>query len=88
MVSETFKITNEEGLTMRPAQVFVCAMDKYSSAITIKFKNKAINGKSIISLMAGGIKCGSEITVECSGTDENEMLSEVKELIESGFNEQ
>ena len=38
--------------------------------------------------MAGGIKCGSEITVECSGTDENEMLSEVKELIESGFNEQ
>ena len=87
MVSETFKITNEEGLTMRPAQVFVCAMDKYSSAITIKFKNKAINGKSIISLMAGGIKCGSEITVECSGGDENEMLSEVKELIESGLGE-
>ena len=87
MVSGTFKITNKSGVDMRNAQAFVCMTDKYSSAITIKFGDKAINGKSIISLMAVGLKCGSEITVECSGADEKEMLLEIKELIESGFGE-
>ena len=34
------------------------------------------------------IKCGSEITVECSGADENEMLKKAEELITSGFGEE
>ena len=37
--------------------------------------------------MASCIKYGSEITVECDGPDENEMLSEAIDLIESGFGE-
>lgn len=33
-----------------------------------------------MNIMAGCIKCGSEITVECSGADENEMLKKPKSL--------
>ena len=87
MVSQTTKITNEMGFHMRPANVFVTEMTKYSSNINIITNDKKINGKSIMNLMAACIKYGSEITVECDGPDEKEMLNKAIEMIESGFGE-
>lgn len=87
MVSKTVKITNEMGFHMRPANVFVTAMTKYKSDVEIIAGEKKINGKSIMNIMAACIKCGSEITVECNGPDEAEMLNEAVAMIESGFGE-
>ena len=84
MVQKTFTITNKMGLHMRPANTFVTEMSKFSSDVDIVFGGKRINGKSIMNIMAGG----SEITVECSGADENEMLKKAEELITSGFGEE
>ena len=72
MVSKVTKVTNEMGFHMRPANVFVTAMTKYQSNMNI---------------MAACIKCGTELTVECDGTDEQAMLDEAVSLIESGFGE-
>ncbi|MBR3737877.1 MAG: HPr family phosphocarrier protein [Eubacterium sp.] len=88
MVSKSFTLTNKMGFHMRPAQVFVTAMAKYSSDITITFNGKDINGKSIMNIMAACMKCGSEITVSCNGADEEAMLSEASLMIESGFGEE
>ena len=88
MVSKEFTLTNKMGFHMRPAQVFVTAMAKYSSNITITFNGKDINGKSIMNIMAACMKCGSEITVSCNGADEKAMLSEASSMIESGFGEE
>lgn len=87
MISKATKITNEMGFHMRPANVFVTAMTKYASDIFIIVNDKKINGKSIMNIMASCIKCGTEITVECDGADEEAMLKEAIELIESGFGE-
>lgn len=87
MVSRAVKITNEMGFHMRPANVFVSAMTKYSSNINIIAGDKKVNGKSIMNIMAACIKCGSDITVECNGADEQAMLDEAVSLIESGFGE-
>lgn len=88
MVSKSFTIKNKMGLHMRPANVFVTAMTKYESEIFINFGGKKINGKSIMNIMAGCIKCGSDIVVECDGPDEEAMMAEASELIESGFGEE
>lgn len=87
MVSRTTKIVNEMGLHMRPANMLVTAMTKYKSNIYIITDNKRIDGKSIMNIMAGCIKCGTEVTIECDGEDENEMLDEAISLINSGFGE-
>lgn len=87
MVSKNFVIKNEMGLHMRPASLFVTEMAKFSSNVNIIFNGKEINGKSIMNIIAGCIKCGSEITVACDGSDEKEMLEKAQELIESGFGE-
>ena len=88
MVSKEFTIKNKMGFHMRPANVFVTEMTKYASSVNIIFNGKTINGKSIMNIMASCIKFGSTITVECDGADENEMLAEATELIESGFGEE
>ncbi|HBM99622.1 MAG TPA: HPr family phosphocarrier protein [Ruminococcus sp.] len=88
MVSKNFTIKNKMGFHMRPANVFVTEMTKFTSDVNIIFGGKTINGKSIMNIMAGCIKCGSEITVECSGDDENAMLEKASELIENGFGEE
>lgn len=88
MVQKNFTITNKMGFHMRPATVFVGEMAKYGSEVTIHFGEKSINGKSIMNIIAACIKAGSEITVECNGADENDMLNAAAKLIESGFGEE
>ncbi len=88
MVSKSFTIKNKMGFHMRPANVFVTEMTKFESDVEIEMDGKKINGKSIMNIMAACIKCGSEITVECSGADEEAALAEATQLIESGFGEE
>ena len=88
MVSKEFTIKNKMGLHMRPANVFVTEMTKFSSDVNIIFDGKAINGKSIMNIMAACIKCGSEIKIVCNGVDEAEMHESASSLIESGFGDE
>lgn len=44
--------------------------------------------KSVLNVMAAGIKCGTEITVACDGPDEEEALKTITEAIESGLGEE
>lgn len=87
MISKAVKITNEMGFHMRPANIFVTEMTKFKSNIDIVLDGKKINGKSIMNIMAACIKCGTDITIECDGEDEQQMLDAAIQLIESGFGE-
>ena len=87
MVTKTVKIVNEQGLHMRPAGVFAKEMTKFTSDVKLDVAGKAVNGKSVMHIIAACIKCGTELTVECSGDDEEAALAKAVELIESGFNE-
>lgn len=85
MVSQKTKVINPMGFHMRPANVFISAMTKYKSDVSILFNGKEINGKSIMNIMAACIKCGSEIEIKCDGEDETAALREAVALVESGL---
>lgn len=87
MVSKEFVIKNEMGVHMRPANMIVTAMTTFSSDAFIIYDGKRINAKSIMNIMAAGIRCGSKICVECDGVDEATALNKMSELINSGFGE-
>ncbi len=87
MVSAKVKVANEQGLHMRPAQLFVNTMTPFKCDVTVIFGDKTINGKSIMFLMAACIKKDSEIEIQCSGEQEEEALKAAVELVESGFGE-
>jgi phosphocarrier protein len=87
MVSKSITVKNEQGLHMRPAGLFTKAMAKFQSDVQIVFNGKKFNGKSIMNVMAACIKGGSDITIECSGEDEQAALDAAVEMIASGFGE-
>lgn len=88
MVSKSLKIVNSQGFHMRPASAFAAAMAKYSSDVKLQVNNTDVNGKSVMHIIAAGIKFGTEITVVCDGADEQAALDEAAGMIESGFGEQ
>lgn len=87
MVSKKLTLVNAQGFHMRPASMFSAAMSKYSSNITIKYKDGDYNAKSLLNIIAACIRCGSEIELICDGEDENEALAKAEQLIESGLGE-
>lgn len=88
MVSEQLTVVNKAGFHMRPANLFVQAMTKFQSNITIVFNGRDIDGKSIMNVMAACMKQGTEIEIRCDGPDEVEMLRTAAELVRSGLGEE
>ena len=87
MISRQLKVVNSEGFHMRPASTFATAMGKFSSNVSIEVNNTVVNGKSVMNIIAAGIKFGTEINIVCDGEDENEALNEAVSMVESGFGE-
>ena len=87
MVSKCLTVPNAQGFHMRPAGTFAAAMAKYPCKVSIKFNGKNVNAKSVLTIMAACIKCGSEIELVCDGDQEEAALEKKKKMIEDGFGE-
>lgn len=87
MLSKTLTVNNPSGLHLRPAGVLSQTAMKFKCNVTIKCGEKEITAKSVLNVMAAGIKSGTEITLICDGADEEEALKTISEAIESGLGE-
>lgn len=87
MVSKTITVKNEQGFHMRPAMEFVNTITKYPCDVKIKTKDKEIDGRSVMNLIAAGIRCGTQIEVICNGENEQQALEAATRLIDDGFGE-
>ena len=87
MISKNLTVVNPSGLHLRPAGVLSQTAMKFKSDITIVSGEKKIVAKSVLNVMAAGIKCGTEITLICDGEDEEEAMKTVSQAIESGLDE-
>ncbi len=87
MVQEKIKVINPSGLHLRPASLLSKIASECKSEITLVKDEKRVNPKSVLILMAAGIKCGEEIMVECSGETEKEDMKVITEAIASGLGE-
>ena len=87
MVSRKVTVINPSGLHLRPAGVLSQTAMKFKSNSIIEWKEKRIAAKSVLNVMAAGIKCGTEVTLICDGPDEEEALAAIAEAIESGMGE-
>jgi phosphotransferase system HPr (HPr) family protein len=81
MLRKEIEITNKTGLHARPAAEFVKEAAKFASSVTIEFKGKKLNAKSILHVLSAGISAGSTIVLTTDGEDEAEALETLAELI-------
>ena len=87
MISKNLTVVNPSGLHLRPAGVLSQTAMKFKSDITIICGEKKIVAKSVLNVMAAGIKGGTEITLVCDGEDEEEAMKTISQAIESGLGE-
>ena len=74
-------IIDPVGLHARPATVAVNAASKLKSEVSIAFKGRDVNMKSIMGVMSLGIPTQSEITITCNGDDEEAAIAAIEEVL-------
>ena len=79
-------IKNSAGIHCRPSSVIISGKEKFPG---VSFKVTAENGTTdlngILELLALGLQCGDEITLQVSGGDEAGALETIGALFEKEF---
>lgn len=83
MVSYKFKVTDPIGFHARPAAKLVEVVKKYDAEAFVHHGEKKASLKSIISLMALGIRTGTEVEITVEGPQANDCLAAIKTVIVS-----
>ena len=60
MASKDFHIVAETGIHARPATLLVQTASKFASDITLEYKGKSVNLKSIMGVMSLGVGQGAD----------------------------
>ncbi len=77
MVSEDITLKSKEGLHARPAAEIAKNAAKYNCDVKLGVQGNEYNAKSVLNIMAAGIKDNTKIKLICNGTDEKEALAEL-----------
>lgn len=89
MYKQVTIVSNETGIHARPATEFVTLAKKFQSDISVSRvgDGSAANAKSVVRILAAGLKRGTEIEISAEGSDEKEAVDALIQLVESGFGE-
>ena len=88
MISRGITIRNSVGLHARPATFFVQKANSFKSSIWVEKEDRKVNAKSLLGVLSLGIAQGMTITLLADGSDADEALAGLVELVNSGFQEQ
>ena len=80
-ISKDFHVVAETGIHARPATLLVQAASKFNSDITLDYKGKQVNLKSIMGVMSLGVGQGADVTITVDGADEEEAMSSIVETM-------
>lgn len=87
MKKQLVEVNNETGIHARPASMLVEEANKFDSDVAIIKDDKEVSAKSIMGIMSLGVNQSTEITVKAEGSDEEDAVAALVDLIEDGFGE-
>lgn len=82
-------ISNKAGLHARSAAIFVHEASRFEAHIEIKKEGNSgwMNAKTILGILTLGLTKGSYMLIKAKGTDADEAVSSLVNLINQRFNE-
>ena len=87
MISRKVTIQNSVGLHARPATFFIQKANSYKSSIWVEKGDFRVSAKSLLGVLSLGIMKGTVINLIADGSDENEAINALCDLVDSGFAE-
>ncbi len=88
MISRSFTIRNKLGLHARPSAQITQTASRFQSEVFIAKDDRRVNAKSIMGVMMLAAGAGTVVTIEATGTDEEQAMQALGQLIDGGFGEQ
>ncbi|MCH8053205.1 MAG: HPr family phosphocarrier protein [Planctomycetes bacterium] len=84
-VSKVVTIVNKQGLHARPIMQFVDLANRFQSQITITKGTQVVDGKSPMEIMLLEAICGTELTLTTVGSDAEQALDALADLVARRF---
>ena len=72
MITKDYIILSPQGIHARPATALLKLTRVYKSSISLKKEEKFVQLRSMLNILALGIKCGDTISVIIDGDDESD----------------
>jgi len=88
MQQQQVEIVNKLGLHARAAAKLVSTAAAFGSNISLEFGSQTADAKSIMSVMMLAAAKGSLVTISCEGSDEQQAMQALVELIADYFGEE
>ena len=87
MFSKEVVVQNQVGLHARPATFFIQRANEFKSSVWVEKDERKVNAKSLLGVLSLGITKGTTINVIADGSDEQEAVAVLVELVDSNFAE-
>ena len=81
MTQRNIVIGLRDGMEARPVALFVQLAGQFESLVTVIYKGKKVNAKSIMGMMSLGIGRGEEVTVLTEGPDEEDAMERIDDYL-------
>ena len=85
MVARSVTVVNQLGLHARAAARFVHLATRFQSHVTVGRDATVMDGKSIMGILLLAARRGTTITIKADGPDEQDAVSALSHLVETGF---
>jgi phosphocarrier protein HPr len=87
MAKVVVTLDNKVGLHARPAGAMVRVAKEFQSAVTLTYRDKQANAKSILSVLSIGAEKGAIVTIEATGDDAEQAVEKLRQLVRDKFGE-
>lgn len=80
-------VNNQVGLHARPATFFIQKANEFKSSIWVEKDERRVNAKSLLGVLSLGITKGMTINLIADGSDEQEAVDALADMISKDFAE-
>ncbi len=87
-LERTVEIVNRLGLHARPAAAFVKLAGRFKAEVLVEKDGLEVNGKSIMGVLMLAAEHGSRLRIQASGSDAEEAVEALSDLVNRGFEEE
>ncbi len=85
MYTKKAVVMNQVGLHARPATFFIQKANEFKCSIWVEVEERRVNAKSLLGVLSLGIVKDTEINLIANGSDEEEAVEALAELLASDF---
>ncbi len=85
VVTQTFVVSTEQGLHLRPAEQLAKLAGRYASQIGLVYQSQRVDAKSILEMLTLGAVKGASVVVEARGSDAADAVQAIVALVTNDF---